>query len=559
MIKKRLILLGLLVILVSSFTIAEDEDYHQLFSDYVVDGETFTADGIEYFVGVNENNAFLEFNDKRILLNNGECKDDNDIRYCIGAINESYHNSTLDQYIYQAEVEVKVPITVLEIERTFSNENPLKGESTKVTTKISNIGSIKAENITFNDGFDNFIISAIDTCTIEGNNVTWTGDISGGNFIICRYTLRSFEAVDYESVAEAEYFNGYEMTTATDEFDLEVSNLSLDIKTKVSPEYIEVGDIFNFSINLNNTDSENNVIITLIEITPPEYAKLDKKYGGIAYTSGIFRWTGGSISPENGKNFLITFTAEKQGDFTFDTNIQYSFNRLRENLELSIPLKVEGYNLKLSHNLKELYESEEEVHVLIDVKNPSLKYDFEDVDFDIESNFQKINGKVSLGRIGRGSTKSAVNEVIYMPLVEDKEDYYINATMTFRPSTSTVSETINELIKISAAPEGWTGEEEESEAETNDSEISEEAQSLAERVKKSLEERLFNKTTEALINKTNERVEEITDAIKEKSFISEILNNPLLLISNIFVIILIIAVIIYLLKSRREKAEIIDD
>ncbi|MFH1316886.1 MAG: hypothetical protein ABII01_05175 [Candidatus Woesearchaeota archaeon] len=558
MIKKRLIFLGLFVILISSFTIAEDEDYHEIFSDYVVDGETFTADGVEYFLGVNENNAFLEFNDKRILLDNGECKDDNDIRYCIGAINESYHNATLDQYIYQAEVEVKVPITELEIERTFSNENPLKGESTKVTTKISNIGSIKAENITFNDGFDNFIISAIDTCTIEGNNVTWTGDISGGNFIICRYTLRSFNAVDYESIAEASYFNGYEMTTVTDEFDLEVSNLSLDIKTEVSPEYIEVGDIFNFTINLNNTDSENNVIITLFEITPPEYVKLDKKYGGIAYTSGLFRWTGGSLPPEDGKNFLITFTAEKQGDFTFDTNIQYSFNRIRENLELSIPFKVEGYNLKLSHNLKELYESEEEVQVLIDVKNPSLKYDFEEVEIDISSYFQNINGKVALGRIGRGSTKSAVNEVIYMPLVGDKKDYYINATMTFRPSTSTVSETINEVIKISAAPEGWTGEE-ESEAEINDSEISEEAQSLAERVKKSLEERLFNKTTEAVINQTNERVEEITDTIKEKSFISEILNNPLLLISNIFVIILIIAVIIYLLRSRREKAEIIED
>ncbi len=363
----------------------------QIFDDYVKQGERLTIDGNKLYASYSGDGtqAFIGFNDQKVILENGMCKETSTVKICVD-IEEDYIDYSIDKQIYKGKISIFTTIAQLNVTRTFSSYNGALDEEITVKLSLTNGLDHDATKVDYQENIPgSFIINSVDTCSLSNHTLSWTGDIKKENKITCEYRIIPQENGTFEIPATLNYYNGKEIVTDTEKEKITIS--APEITLHIVPEQLdlEIGEKKEISFILMNTLITPITATSFDIISSPSLSVLSyPKY--LSSRSEKYSWSG-EIEGNSSKTISITVRGESEGNSTIQSILQYFYEGNRRDFTSSIPLSVVASAPLIGISLNKDRLNEGEIATLhLTLKNPSFG-SLKDVVVNLNSSYPGIS------------------------------------------------------------------------------------------------------------------------------------------------------------------------
>ena len=428
MVKKGLFPIVFLLFLPTVLPLTEDS----LYSGTVHDGKTVNAGNFEFqFQVASEGGVLIKYGAHTTAVMEDDCKYRDNLHFCVGNISFAYRNVTIWKDVYQAVVDIWIIKGELEITRNIEKTKLLIGETSEVEVFLDNIGSNDVQNITYKDSYPSSIrITNIEGCSLNGNNIEWSGDLKSNVKNSCSYTLVGLESVKHNSKAEASYFDGVSAQNAySDEVEIEVQNYSLQVKTYLNKDKIEIGNSVNLSLALENINENQEIDVLSFKINVPPNLKILKKSRELTEKGQTLSWRG-NIGSEEKKNFTMELSTKRTGNVTIYLEEQYKVGGFTRKFTKPIDLEIYCDCPMIKHQVSDKFVPGEENDFKVYIFNPSYENKFNDIKIDIFTNIpnaDKISKAYSV--LDKRKNIALFNKKIMVP---EKEVYYYNVSISYK-------------------------------------------------------------------------------------------------------------------------------
>ena len=532
MVKKRLFWIVFLLFLPSALSLTEES----LYSGIVRGGQTITTDNFEfYFQVAPEGGVLIEYNGQRTIVLESSCKIKDGLNFCVGNISFAYRNVTVWQDIYETTAEISAMKGELGITKTIEKTTLMIGETSDVELFLENTGSKEIQNVVFKDSYPTSIgIADVVGCSFNRNNnsVEWKGDMKSNVKQTCSYTLKGLSAVEYDSKAEASYFDGITAQNAySDEVEITVQNYSLYVEHNLNKSSLEIGSFVNVSFALENIN-DGDISVQSFKIDVPTGFKIIKKDSGLNKQGQVLSWKG-SLASNEVKNFTVELQAVRTGDTPIYIEEKYKAGEFTRQFKKPIETEVYCDCLAINHEISGKVVPGEEILFRVYLLNPSYINNFKDVKISVFSNIpfaeqvsnyiQALDKKKSLILYDYKINVPVEGSYYYNLTIGYKSDYgqYFKVVKHVSIEGETVKEVVEEIF-------------EESSEEVNETPKVEQEE---------LEEEVEIPAAE---NATEEEIETSTFEIKEKKL-------PLKVVAIVLAFLLLVGFVIGIMKFKKEQ------
>lgn len=237
-----LVLLSFLfAILLSNQVLAES-----VFSGWIFEDQTITASGNIFEIRLSQDNTFLflKSNETSIAVYAGDCEIEGTLKLCF--YNATYDRDAKKNKANMALTENNPVISLLR----YANKSSLyQGEKTNISVRIRNAGTYDAEDVSFEDDLQGFIVTEVTGCSSAGSRVYWIGDLSVNQTKTCSYKIYAEEIFEKTSKAKITYFDKEEKTIYSNAISFSISPLFK--KDVYLNSEIPLGNITRIEINLS--------------------------------------------------------------------------------------------------------------------------------------------------------------------------------------------------------------------------------------------------------------------------------------------------------------------
>lgn len=535
--KKRLfaIVFFLLLPSVSSLANTTMSGEVQLYTGTVQDGQIVDVDDFEFeFKVASEGGVLIRYNGQGIIVMEGDCKYKDNLHFCVGDISWAYRNLTVWKDIYQADIDISIVKGALGITRNIEKTELLIDDTSKIEVFLENTGNREIQNVIYTDSYpDSFRITDIEGCSLKDNGVGWEGNIPAKVIESCSYTLVGLKADEYDSKAEASYFDGVSIQNIySDEVEIEVKNYSLEVKTYLNKDKLEIGNFVNLTISLENINEDEKISIWSFKIDVPSNLKILKNKG-LTKDRQTLSWRG-DLESEEAKNFSIDMLAERAGNITIYIQEDYKDVKFRREFLDFINLNVYCDCLLIRHKISDKIVAGEETDFKVYIFNPSYENKFNDIKVDVFTNIpnaEEISKTYPV--LDKRQDIIFFNDKIKVP---EEGFYYYNASINYKSDFGQYFKNKKSiLIKGEVVEEIEESETEEIEAE------------------------LVNETTELIIGEeqATETIENVTQEEIETTVVNmESKKLPLKYIIMGLIALIVFGIVLSILKIKKIKKEI---
>jgi len=314
----------------------------QLFDDWVEEGDDFKAGDVKIDVSWTGQSAFLEseLGSKDVPL--GECRNLPPINICFDDTRLTLDGDVVPDNINSQDTKTELHLIVtsklgdLEINRDIADRTILIGQKVDIKLTIENIGEGTASEIEFSDDFPSSVeVRKLSGCTLEDNEVTWTGLLRSGAKTICEYEVLGVKDKRFSSVAQAEYYNGIEDEKARDSQSVEILDYVLEIWTDAKTAKIQASDEVKATINAFSHYEQPIEVNRLQLHVPPGLRVTDRG----DFNAQMY-WKG-TIEPEANLTFNITLLAFRTGEHVLNLSADYKTENVRQAVDSTKKFRIQ--------------------------------------------------------------------------------------------------------------------------------------------------------------------------------------------------------------------------
>jgi hypothetical protein len=437
--KKRLLCI-LLLICISSVYALEEEEYY---SGTVYHQNTVTIDNQEFFFSMSgTNKVYVRLpSTASIVIKNDSCELIEYYDICVKEAGFWFHNATIDQDFYQADVEIFKTMgnrAELTLTREIADTDLLIGEYTPVNVRIKNEGKAQASGIVYSDLVPSaFTINNMYGCIVEAINssykaIKWKGNINPGKEVSCSYNLYAQDEIVFKSTALLQYDNGVEIQQiSSNEQTISIREHQLKISYNVTPEKIGINEQFVLSINLTNINEDYEAKIISFNILIPPYLEIIDYDNRLAKTGKQLNLEY-KLKPLNSIAFDIMLKAEYTQNYTIRPKAVFSTNNINDQNERVINIEVTGSILVLNTMLSSSIESGNNSNIKIELLNPSTTESLNSIWVNIWSNIPNFQEITREFEVLPPSRSLWIDDVLFTaPSLEDNTTYSLNITVLY--------------------------------------------------------------------------------------------------------------------------------
>jgi len=489
--KKRLYIIVLLIIFPLISALEQEKIYSGTFEKgqlVNISNRTFTL------YSINSAKAVLNLPDNTgVILTNGSCETKDDYNICCTKIEFSYHNATHDVDVYTASIDIYEFLpekAELEVVKEISKTELLIGEETRINLNIKNIGGIQATDITYSDSIPgSFAIMDISGCVIEvsdgKSSIKWHGKLNADAEKKCVYTLRPLDKTSFDSMASANYHNGYELVVNySNSTTINVSDYKLSMDLTIDKNSIIQDEIANLDITLTNTHNDSAISITSFKVKIPTGLKVAEVPSQLIQNYKEYIWSG-KLKAQKTKSFNLKLKGHYVGSYTIKPAVTSLIDGLRREFDKAIDLDVYGDKLSINTRINEAVLSSETSSVLIDIENPSNESSFWNTELKVESTLPNITTTRDLGSFKPLDSIKIDDLSFTAPEIYIKKNYSVNITFSYESNYGQIfTEKEEKIVTVI----GIGVEEEEAEEEGITEEIEEEIIEEVQEVEAEMEE-----------------------------------------------------------------------
>ena len=325
--KKRGILLFavFLFVLRTSYAIYEESVY----SGTVKHGEIIEISdrNFQFRVDSASSKVVVDIGSSGMIVENGECRIKDNFDVCVKNISFSYRNLTTYLDIYQAEVEIYLIKSNVDVTHTIDKSSILIGEEATAEFSVENTADVVAKDFSATIALpDSVSVTPIEGCKKSFDSITFREDIHPKQVKKCTYNIKGLFGDEFELAANASYFDGVETVSAdSDSVSVKVYNDSLKISSELNKS-IEIDEIFNITINIENINDQYELAVTSFNIKIPGNILIIKKPKDMARNNQVLSWSGNLI-PKEKKSLVAELQARKTGNYTVAAEASYKISK----------------------------------------------------------------------------------------------------------------------------------------------------------------------------------------------------------------------------------------
>jgi len=423
-IKKALLLfvfLFFLNLVFASDLIFDDWVYHQ--SNITLDDKVFN-----FRISSQGNALQVSSGSDMIILNKDTCKKfDIKRQFCF---NDTYYEEA-GSTSNKAYVTIHYLVPKLNITRTIDNNILKVGEYATFESIIKNTGDISVRDVYFVDSFpDNILVKSAGTCQHTDHAVSWNGDISSDQSIVCSYKITTTGAVDVNTIAKASYNDGFQDRTNYSSAIRIYSSSIFTVNSTVLNKTIEIGQETELRINITNTGDDRARVLNFTVKIP---SGLNVTYSSIRKeTENLYSWSGDVFSNQS-KDITIKFIGLKSKSSEIIMNAKYEYQDvIYEIPNIKNNVVIEDKGIELSSNLlsTEHIDSGQEKNIFFSVKNLNNYTDLKNVVLKVKSDLFP-GGEYILSNLEKSSYKKIMDITLKIPDVNTTGAYTLKANVTY--------------------------------------------------------------------------------------------------------------------------------
>lgn len=269
----------------------------------------------------------INTSDDRVLLSKGECRERNEIRYCVLDVDHDTHARYENGKEYAG---MNIMITLLEptiqITRAFSTTTPQIQERFNVDGAIKNIGDTQANNLVYSDTFPPWIRVTYSTLPIVGNGVRMSlSYLRPGNERPFHYVIAplDYKEISSRAIVSYDYAGGSNMIQS-DPIYLAVQS-PVSVRQNLSSKTARVNEQVSYTITIENKDPRAEIIVNEFAVSIPEGLEI------ISFSSNLEKQGstlvfGKNIKKDSKETFTMILRSRQEGKYTIATMGDFTIN-----------------------------------------------------------------------------------------------------------------------------------------------------------------------------------------------------------------------------------------
>jgi hypothetical protein len=405
----------------------------ELFKGDVKDNVAFKIDDIthiaRYYPAANKT-SLLAGTD-RVLIRTGECEAIAPLKYCIDSVDVSANEST-------GEPESIMHIRVLQsgpdlaIDRDVSTDTPNLNEEVEVTITLTNNGNERAVDANYKEAFPESVKVIGSAYDFSINGILWSGSIDAGKSVNINYRLKFQDPITYESVGEASFVFNNKINKVQDKQEFKVSR-PYTVKESISAKAVDIGDDITYNISINNTDPDQELSISKLEISLPPGSVVVKRDADVKDSNGLYTYSG-KLSAGTGKIVSITFRSSKTGNFELvsTTNILAGTKTFSEKFTNKIGIGVSAIVPEITFT-PEKTKGGTELEIEAKITN-NADSTVTGISIDMTSDIVEPRGWRDLS-LEPGKKHVAFNKIVSAPLIDEEKKFFLKLAGSYKTSS----------------------------------------------------------------------------------------------------------------------------
>ena len=276
--KKGILLFAVfLFVLRTSYAIYEESVY----SGTVKHGEIIEISdrNFQFRVDSASSKVVVDIGSSGMIVENGECRIKDNFDVCVKNISFSYRNLTTYLDIYQAEVEIYLIKSNVDVTHTIDKSSILIGEEATAEFSVENTADVVAKDFSATIALpDSVAVTQTEGCKKSFDSITFVEDIHPRQVKKCTYNIKGLSGDEFELTADASYFDGVETVSAdSDPVSVKVYNHSLKISSELNKSKFNIDESLNLTINVENINDQYELTVTAFNIKIPDNILIIKR------------------------------------------------------------------------------------------------------------------------------------------------------------------------------------------------------------------------------------------------------------------------------------------
>ena len=326
---------GILLLLFALFSITFiPESYpiyeESVYSGTVKDGQVVEISGknFEFRVDSVSSKAMVSIDSSGIIIKSNECRIKDNFDVCIKNISFSHRDFAAYIDIYQAEVEIYLVKSNVDVAHTIDKSGILIDEEATAEFSVENTADIVAKDFTATIPVPgSILVTETDGCEKSFASIVFKEDIHPKQIKKCTYKVKGVSGDEFELTADASYFDGVETVSLDlDPVSVKVYNHSLKISSELKKSKFDIDESLNLTINVENINDQYELTITSFNIKVPGNILIIKKPKDMTRNSQVLSWSGNLI-PKEKKSFVAELQAKKTGNYTVAAEASYKISK----------------------------------------------------------------------------------------------------------------------------------------------------------------------------------------------------------------------------------------
>ncbi len=406
--KKRGALAVLVMLALSLFIALMPEAFsiygEKVYSGSVEDRKTVDIKGVPFTFVVEpvSSKVYVEFSSSAVIVPSFECRTKESFRICAKNISVSYRIANESRDVYKADIEITLIKSKIEVSHSISKQNILIDEEATAELKVQNTADISAKNLVAAIEIpSNLFLGEVAGCKKLYSRVILADEITPTEIKTCSYKLTGLAAGDFELKPDIAYFDGVETVNAASvAVQGKVYNRSLKISQLLNKSSFDIGEKFNLTLNIENTNDEHDLDISLMNLKLPEGLLLIKKPKEFSKNNNILTWRG-RLAPKEAASFIMELQSYSTGNYSILVESVYKESKFSRRLEDRLSIEVYCNCPAIQYELAPAsFEASQPVRLTVRLSNPNTAQDFSNVGISYKSSIPKIKSdSLNYGKI----------------------------------------------------------------------------------------------------------------------------------------------------------------
>jgi hypothetical protein len=430
---KAHILRYIIILVMLSAAVAAGE----IFNDEVKDNVIFKVNNIDHIARYypSAEKASILAGTDRVLVELGDCRELNNLKYCLDSATEGFDDETGDA-ASTMEIRVLESGPELDIDLEVSDDEPNLNEVVDITATITNVGNERASNLVFEHNFPSSVKVSGAYLSYTTNGAEWTGSLNSGDSkeISYKITFKDFLKIDSAAKTSVIYNNKVRKASSeTVTFDVQKP---FNVSDSLSAKSVDVNEEIRYSISIGNNDETNAITIKELEVSIPQGAVISHRDLEFENVNGKVSYSG-QISAGQSINLSFKFKASQpvQGDLKAKVQITMGTKTFDTELSHKVGLGVSDIMPEITFKPSPV-KGGHELEIEAKITNNGEE-NISEISLDMVSNLVGNKGWRHLELLP-GKKHYAYNKIMNAPSYDEEKEYFIILTGSYLTSAGKI-------------------------------------------------------------------------------------------------------------------------